>query len=108
MTDNSIGCIIVSEEGQTIEFRRLRKMFITENYRIIAEDDRNIILQKKTTPKDPTKEGSWKNDGYFTDFKSALKVLAKREILSDGLADYERICAKIELLYKYIDNQCNI
>ncbi len=81
-------------------------MFITENYRIIAEDDRNIILQKKTTPKDLTKEGSWKNDGYFTDFKSALKVLVKREILSDGLADYERICAKIELLYKYIDNQC--
>ena len=49
-------------------------MFITENYRIVAEDDRNIILQKKTTPKDPNKEGSWKKDGYFTDFKSALKV----------------------------------
>lgn len=74
-------------------------MFITNNYRIISEDDRNIILQRKTD------KGNWRTDGYFSDFKQALKTLAKREILSDGMRDYESICAKIDLLYNYIDSQ---
>lgn len=76
-------------------------MFITNDYRIISEDDRNILLQKKT------KNGTWRTDSYFTDFKQALKVLVKREILSTtGLSDYERVCAKIELLHKEIEKQC--
>lgn len=81
-------------------------MFITNDYRIISEDDRNIILQRKSKPKDATKEGAWRNDSYYNDFKQALKALVKREILSEGLSDYERICAKIDLLYMYIDQQC--
>lgn len=73
-------------------------MFITENYRIISEDDRNIILQKKTA------NGNWRTDGYFTDFKQALKVLVKREILTTTeLSDYQRVCAKIDLLHKQIE-----
>jgi len=76
-------------------------MFISDNYQIISEDDRNIILQKKTV------NGNWKTDGYFTDFKQALKVLVKRELLCTGFTDYERVCAKIELLYRYINSQCN-
>ena len=73
-------------------------MLITDNYRIVSEDDRNLLLQKKTV------NGNWRTDGYFSDFKQALKVLVKREILTTtGLSDYERVCAKIELLHKQIE-----
>lgn len=74
-------------------------MFITDNYRIVSEDDRNLLLQKKTV------NGNWRTDGYFSDFKQALKVLVKRELLSTGFTDYERVCAKIELLHKTIESQ---
>lgn len=83
------------------------KMMITENYRVIATDDRNIILQKKVTPKDKDREvdeeKQWRVDGYYSSFKAAYKAMVKRELLGDGLKDFESIVAKIELLERKIE-----
>lgn len=79
-------------------------MKLNELYRV-ESDDYNVIVSKKIISK--TKAGEekiiWKNIGFCRDINSALKYIAKKEILGTGLKDLEEVNNKIKELYEYID-----
>ncbi|MGL5718820.1 MAG: hypothetical protein ACRCX2_37810 [Paraclostridium sp.] len=80
-------------------------MIINNEYKIEATDDRNISLIKIGVAQKGKNIGEQTETtiGYYTDTKQALKALAKKEILGTGLKDLETVNAKIELLYKWIE-----
>ena len=81
-------------------------MKLNENYRVVATDNLNITLQRRSKRSEEKGGGftEWVNVGYYSDFKTALKSFIKKEILGEGLEDYKSICIKIDDLYKLIDN----
>lgn len=80
-------------------------MMINENYKV-ESDDLNVIVSKRMIGKD--REGNeritWKNIAFCPTVESALKYIAKKEILGTGLKDLETVNKKIDELYKYIEN----
>lgn len=80
-------------------------MMINENYKV-ESDDLNVIVSKRMIGKD--REGNeritWKNIAFCPTVESALKYLAKKEVLGTGLKDLETVNQKIDDLYKYIEN----
>lgn len=84
-------------------------MKINDKYEVKAVDEKNIILIEKLTYEKGKNQGEEyeKTLGYYPNVKAALKGLAKREILGDGLEDIQRVSAKIDLLYAWIDKAIN-
>ena len=80
-------------------------MMINENYKV-ESDELNVIVSKKVVSND--REGNekitWRNIAFCHTIESALKYLAKKEVLGTGLKDLETVNQKIDDLYKYIEN----
>lgn len=80
-------------------------MMINENYKV-ESDELNVIVSKKVVSND--REGNekitWRNIAFCPTIESALKYLAKKEVLGTGLKDLETVNEKIKELYKYIEN----
>lgn len=81
-------------------------MFINDKYEIRTLDERNITLVEHRISETGKSKGSnvEKVIGYYPSVNSAIKGLCKKEIHGTGLRDFETVNAKIELLYKWIDD----
>lgn len=89
------------------------KIYITDDVRISAYDDRNVtieILKETTDPKTKETKFSWKLHGYYTSVKHALNGIIKDDLLIDistikTLAEYaeyfKRQCEQV----KWIDKE---
>ena len=80
-------------------------MMINENYKV-ESDDLNVIVSKRMIGKDRecNERITGKNIAFCPTVESALKYIAKKEILGTGLKDLETVNKKIDELYKYIEN----
>lgn len=81
-------------------------MRINDKYKVEAIDERNIALIKIHVAQSGKQEGQEieKIVGYYSDVKSALKSMCKKEILGTGLKDLETVMVKIEELYNLIES----
>lgn len=77
-------------------------MRINDRYEIVS-DDLNIILRKRNVKEDGN-YSNFTNILYFTDFKSALQAMIKREIFGTGFDDFKTVCDKMEELEKLVKN----
>lgn len=80
-------------------------MIINDKYEVRALDERNVALIEHRISESGKSKGTpvEKVIGYYPNVNSALKGLAKKEIHGTGLRDLETVSAKIDLLYKWID-----
>jgi hypothetical protein len=67
-------------------------MLINENYKI-ESDTLNVTLFYRATGKK-----TWVPAGYFSDPHNALDFMVKKEIMGDGMADFQTVCQKIDKL----------
>lgn len=83
-------------------------MIINDEYKIEAVDDKNIALIRLGVAQKGKNAGEQteKVIGYYSNISMALKALCKKEIYGTGIRDLELLNAKIELLYRHIDNVC--
>lgn len=80
-------------------------MIINDKYEVRALDEKNVALIEHRISESGKSKGNSveKVMGYYPNINSALKGLAKKEVYGTGLRDLEIVSAKIDLLYKWID-----
>jgi hypothetical protein len=79
----------------------------------IGADSCNIILYRKSTPKeepddDEVKEGGWYVAGYYSTLHNALEAMVEHGIKDTDMASIKSVNDKIEELHKLISSMPNI